>query len=599
MSKKEKDPYSLREIYKEMELDLIASMRRNFMKHKMEEHAAGFSWEMWQKAKLRSIHQYQMENSNIIYRFKARIKQAIEDVLNHFYDRGYKSTVSIPKDGVNTATPNQRPPKETQFFGTNKKKLDALIETSKKDFDNANHAVYRKMDDVYRQTIFKTEFQLSSGALSLGKAIDNAVEKFLDQGINCIGYKDKTGHIIRYVNIVDYAEMALRTASHRATLLGEGAKRDELGVHLVFVSAHANSCKLCLPWQGQVLIDDVFSHPSDEYLANYKGKYKMLSEAIKAGLLHPNCRHTLATYFEGITRLPEPQDEKEALENYNNEQHQRKLEREIRKRKRILEGTVDEDDRKTARKRLRMAQKEMRDFLEKHPEFKRQSRREKIYITKNVKEMMNSENNHDLKANKISDELMPEIKDGIRKMNKEFPTFKEFVTKIAYDPSTEKEYAYSETGINEGKIYTTIKVGKLFSDRSVLLQSISKDIKGGHTYNGMTPKSLIVHECTHALEINLTIKKMGINANNATDNQWLEFKSKYGTISEEIKEQAMKNLGIEFMQPKWYKMYKELGNYAKINSNEFLAQCISQVLTTENPSEIALEVFKLLKERIK
>ena len=53
------------------------------------------------------------------------------------------------------------------------------------------------------------------------------------------------------------------------------------------------------------------------------------------------------------------------------------------------------------------------------------------------------------------------------------------------------------------------------------------------------------------------------------------------------------------MHPKWYKMYKDLGNYAKINSNEFLAQCISQVLTTENPSEIALEVFKLLKERIK
>ena len=105
-------------------------------------------------------------------------------IRDSFYDKGYKSTVNIPKDGKNTAAPNQKPPKETQFFGTNKKKLDALIETSKKDFDNANHAIYRKMDDVYRQTIFKTEFQLSSGALSLGKAIDNAVEKFLEQGIN-------------------------------------------------------------------------------------------------------------------------------------------------------------------------------------------------------------------------------------------------------------------------------------------------------------------------------------------------------------------------------------------------------------------------------
>ncbi|MCR0367802.1 phage minor capsid protein, partial [[Clostridium] innocuum] len=200
------------------------------------------------------------------------------------------------------------------------------IKSTKNDFEDVQQAVYRKMDDVYRQTIFKTEFQLSSGAISLGKAIDKATEDFLAKGVNCIAYKDKNGEIMRYVNIADYAEMALRTASHRATLLGEGSKRDELGVHLVFVSAHANSCKLCLPWQGQILIDDVFSHPSKAYIARYKDKYKHLSDAVKAGLLHPNCRHTLATYFEGVTRLPKPQDPKIALENYNYEQRQRKLE---------------------------------------------------------------------------------------------------------------------------------------------------------------------------------------------------------------------------------------------------------------------------------
>ena len=82
---------------------------------------------------------------------------------------------------------------------------------------------------------------------------------------------------------------------------------------------------------------------------------------------------------------------------------------------------------------------------------------------------MSSEDNQKVKGNKISDELMPDIKEGIRKMNKEFPSFKELVSKITYDPSTEKEYAYSETGINEGKVSTTIKVGKIFSDRSALL----------------------------------------------------------------------------------------------------------------------------------
>ena len=373
--KKEKDPYALRDLFAEMEMELVASLRRNFINHKVEEQAHGFSWEMWQKAKLRNLQEYRKETTSVIYRFRKRITQAIEQVLrNHFSVGVRKADIKLPQDGVNTGLAGEAPPQETQFFGMNRKKLDALIKSTKNDFEDAQQAVYRKMDDVYRQTIFKTEFQLSSGAISLRKAIDKATEEFLAKGIDCIVYSNG-----RHVNIADYAEMALRTASHRATLLGEGSKRDELGVHLVFVSAHANACKLCLPWQGQILIDDVFSHPSKEYIARYK--YKLLSDAIKAGLLHPNCRHTLATYFEGVTRLPKPQDPEKALENYNIEQKQRKLEREIRKRKRILAGIVDDEDQKEARANLRQAQKNLRDFLEAHPEFKRSHRREKVHGT--------------------------------------------------------------------------------------------------------------------------------------------------------------------------------------------------------------------------
>ena len=249
------------------------------------------------------------------------------------------------------------------------------MESTTNDFKDIQQSVYRKMDDVYRQTIFKTAYQMASGTIPLDKAIDKSVESFLKKGIDCIVYKNG-----RHVNIADYAEMALRTASHRATLLGEGSKRDEMGVHLVFVSAHANACKLCLPWQGQILIDDVFSHPSEDYIAKYKDKYKLLSDAIKAGLLHPNCRHTLATYFEGVTRLPKKQDPVQALKNYNNEQEQRRLEREIRKQKRIYAGVVDKADKKEASANLRQAQKNLRDFLKEHPEFKRHPHREKNHF---------------------------------------------------------------------------------------------------------------------------------------------------------------------------------------------------------------------------
>lgn len=377
---KEKDEYSLKEIFEEMELELISSFYRNLVKHQQEQIDLGFSWEMWQAAMLRNLETYRKETLHIISGYNADIEESVKDVLEKSYDQGvnhvenaFNQTFELPKNGGNIGLVDNKPPAEQNFFGMNKKKLNALIESTTNDFKEGQKAVYRQMDDVYRQTIYKTEFQMSSGAISLEKAIDLSVKDFLSKGIDCIIYKNG-----RRVNIATYAEMALRTASQRATFLGEGAKRDELGIHLIVVSSHANACEMCLPWQGEIFIDNVFSHPSEEYIEKNK-QYKLLSTAIKAGLLHPNCRHTLFTYFEGVTKLPRKQDPEKALENYNLEQYQRKLERKIRILKRLSAGTVEKDEQKKYSNELRSAQKELKDFLNANPQFKRNSRREKIY----------------------------------------------------------------------------------------------------------------------------------------------------------------------------------------------------------------------------
>ena len=172
--------------------------------------------------------------------------------------------------------------------------------------------------------------------------------------------------------------MCLRTANHRAKLLGEGSKRDEWGIHLVVVSAHANTCKMCEPWQGKVLIDDIFSHPSKQYIDRYKKKYRLLSEAIKAGLIHVNCRHNLVTYFEGITTIPKVPDGKEAINVYKTEQKQRAYEREIRKQKRIVMGTCDESNKQHEEIKLKTLEKSLIEHLKKYPELRRNSEREKV-----------------------------------------------------------------------------------------------------------------------------------------------------------------------------------------------------------------------------
>lgn len=393
---KKKDPYALKNIFTDMEMELVQSFHRNLVKHRIDEHDAGFSWEMWQVSMLRNIEQYRKENQQIIGNYRPSVKEAVDEVLNYRYEQGMKNvdkqtkqkeqtqepktgqidmdhgSFSFPEDGRNVGELGQTPPKETQFFDMNKKKLNALIASTTKDMEDVCNAVYRKMDDVYRQTIYKSVIQLNSGAISLEKAIDKATEDFLTKGIDSVVYKNG-----RHVNIATYAEMALRTASQRATFLGEGTKRDEYGNHLVVISTHLNCCKLCFPWQGQILIDDVFSHPSEEYMVKRKGKYKLLSVAIKAGLLHPNCRHTLATWFEGISRTPKIYDKEEAKKSYEAEQKQRALENAIRKAKREQAGAVDKENKDKATSRVRTLQKQLREHVKAHPELKRNQRREK------------------------------------------------------------------------------------------------------------------------------------------------------------------------------------------------------------------------------
>ena len=382
--------YDIRKIFEQMELDLISSMHRAFYFHQSEQEKEGFEWEQWQLTKLREMEKYRKRNKKIVSDYSKPIQEAIDRELSGSYSKGelkgtrfidkvkqffgWKSkkhqSIEIPTDISEVQTVREyihkelgRPgavPQENNFFGVNDKKLEALIETVNKDLTKAQHSVLRKMDDVYRQTIFKSHMYLQNGVKTLNQAVDMATKDFLDKGINSVQYKNGA-----MVNIASYAEMALRTASHRATLLGEGKKRDEYGIHLVVVSAHANTCKLCEPWQGKVLIDDVFSHGT-----KLDGDYPLLSEAISQGFLHPNCRHTITTYFPGITQLPTPQNGEEAIKLYEAEQKQRHFERQIRKWKRIEAGTVDEENKIQAANKVRVLQNKLKEHIKNNPKLR-------------------------------------------------------------------------------------------------------------------------------------------------------------------------------------------------------------------------------------
>lgn len=373
-----KKRYDIRQIFSDMEMDLIKSMKRNLKRHELDEEEEGKEWEQWQQRKLQDIQQYRKETRQISKKYEPEVKKAAEEEVKGSWRRGadrVKNTVKSLWNKITGKKPDIEPEdgSDRSFFKLNEKRVNALADAAQNNLQIARHAMLRQADDVYRQTIYKSQVYLNSGAASLNQAIDMATKEFLEKGFDNITYANG-----RRVNIASYAEMALRTSSQRAVFAGEGAKRDQLGIRTVVISSHGNCSKLCLPYQGKVFIDDVYSGGSAA-----DGNYPLLSTAIAGGLFHPNCRHNMTTFIVGTSSLPKPVDNDRAVSRYQAEQKQRYMERQIRKYKRLEAGSVDEENQANYKAKIRQWQAQIRMHLKEHDYLRRDSKREKLRIPPN------------------------------------------------------------------------------------------------------------------------------------------------------------------------------------------------------------------------
>lgn len=339
-------------LFDALELDLVKSLHRCLARHQQQEQTEGGQngtprhWQAWQAAKLRDLRRFRRENTAILGEYRDRINADTRTLLE-------EEAVQDGSDG---------------FFRMSDERMTALLNEIQQANEQSERAALRYMNDVYRKTILRTAAAMQAGGQTLQQATDAATRDFLDQGIACIRYRNG-----RRVNISTYAEMALRTAGTRAMLMGEAAQRERLGLDTVLVSQYGACSKTCLPWQGLVYIDDVFQPyhgprtPGGTYGISRNGRqYPLLSVAMQGGLFHPNCRHTLSTWVEGISTRPRPMDKAKVEAAAQLEAKQRALERSVRKAKRQAAGLCDPAAAKAARARVRAAQKELRDFVADH-----------------------------------------------------------------------------------------------------------------------------------------------------------------------------------------------------------------------------------------
>lgn len=290
------DEYDIAKLYQEMELELIASLKRNLLRHKLKEIEENMEYPQWQALKLRDIQRIKRENQDIIGKYTSNMPKYVKKIIKEEYGQGKKEAISL----FNDANRGKRRLNES-FFKTNNKKVKAMIDEINGTFKEAEKAIFRMSNDIYQKTIFKAGFHLSHGAVNLKQAINIAMKDFAKRGINCIEYKDG-----RRVNIADYARMAVRTASQRARLMAEGDFRKRLKRTLVKITKHGTSCKYCKVYEQQILVDDVYSGGVPD------GKHELLSNAMSNGLFHPNCRHKAPTYYEELDALKYEQMAKSA-----------------------------------------------------------------------------------------------------------------------------------------------------------------------------------------------------------------------------------------------------------------------------------------------
>jgi len=306
--------YNIAEIYSEMEKEIISSMKRNLSRHKREEKDIGFDFPQWQAEKLKSLRKYQKENADIVKAYTSKLPKNISDILKKELKQGALQEIERFRETLGKGYESSVIMKDS-FFKINTRKINSLIKSVNNDFKKANAACLRFADDAYRQVIFKSEMFVANGVYTEKKAVEQAISEFENRGINCIEYSNGSRH-----NIADYADMAIRTASQRAQMIGEGEFRKKIGNHLIKITKHGGTCPLCAKWEGRVLIDDVYSGGTKE-----DGNYPLLSEAMAAGLYHPRCRHGAGTYYPEINDVFG--DDKIAAQETNNnlpEKHMKK-----------------------------------------------------------------------------------------------------------------------------------------------------------------------------------------------------------------------------------------------------------------------------------
>lgn len=611
--------YDIAEIYKQMELHLISSMRRNLGRHLKEEAAENFSWKMWQAEKLKELKRYQRQNKDIIRSYTDSLPEDISNILKDEFKQGAKHEINrynqlFDKDVADS------------FFKLDDRKANALIKVVNDDLKKGNQACLRMINDQYRKTIYKAATFATAGAMTAKQAVDMATKDFLNAGFNVIEYKDG-----RRVNISSYSQMAVRTASQRAMLMGEGEFRKEIGETLVIISKHGTACELCQPHEGKVYVDDVYSKGKPDK------KHKLLSEAMEQGLFHPNCRHGVNTYYdlEGIDEAA-PID-KVPVDNDNPETS--RIDVQMQREQRKIAGSQSPDNIQKARAKLKelevekenviygkqtMTNEQLNEYLKEELKSIYERNRIELGLTSVPVEEIKDDKFSPFKVdfgnvnNKIANEWVNQFE---ILADDYYTTLTEVKQTKIYDEKIYNPHVINRTEANFYVSNSTILFNNNLTDYDEYIERIKKAVETGHAVKISTEnyeKYIATHEFAHTLSlvtqekyksfVGADIKKMK-DFNDSIKNLFSEYKEELRNLNEAARELDNKFIfdtenftkadqkARNEIKEKMDKIF--VSRYANENEEEFMAESFADYKLGENPSSYSMKIGELIDKYFK
>lgn len=235
--------------------------------------------------------------------------------------------------------------------------------------------ILRIADDIYRKTSIMASESLFKEAdiYTRRKFSQKMLNSFAEKGIQTITYRNGSKW-----SIDNYCEMVGRTLAGRASMQANLNRYNESGYNLVIVSSHFRACNLCTPYENKILSIEQTS------------KYESVSDAETQGLFHPNCKHTVSAFFEGISEITPrlATGEQELVDRYGYDEaqkisykaqvKQRYIERNIRNWKRKEIVSLNDNEKIRAKNKIKEWQEKQRNHLDENTFLKRKYNREQI-----------------------------------------------------------------------------------------------------------------------------------------------------------------------------------------------------------------------------